>query len=132
MKKCVAFISSVLISSAVLLAPAFAGVDVEDAMKEMGKSYRLVMQDTDAASLQKDLATLRAAAAQAQSAVPDRMKKQAADSADRKTFTTGIQELIDQIDVASKLVNEGKVPEAKAEAAKLKDIMEEYHSKLGV
>ena len=132
MKKCVAFISSVLISSAVLLAPALAGVDVEDAMKEMGKSYRLVMQDTDAASLQKDLATLRAAAAQAQSAVPDRMKKQAADSADRKTFATGIQELIDQIDVASKLANEGKVPEAKAEAAKLKDIMEEYHSKLGV
>ncbi len=43
-----------------------------------------------------------------------------------------MQELIDQIDVASKLADEGKVPEAKAEAAKLKDLMKEYHSKLGV
>lgn len=132
MKKCVAYISSVLISSAVLLAPAFAAVDVEDAMKEMGKSYRLIMQDNDAASLQKDLTTLRAAAAQAQSAVPGNMKKQSADSADRKTFAEGMQELIDQVDAASKLANEGKIPEAKAEAAKLKDIMKEYHSKLGV
>ena len=98
MKKCVTFISSVLISSAVLLAPAFAVVDVEDAMKEMGKSYRLVMQDNDAASLQKDLATLRAAATNAQSAIPGNMKKQAADSADRKTFAEGMQKLIDQID----------------------------------
>ena len=132
MKKCVAYISSVLISSAVLLAPAFAAVDVEDAMKEMGKSYRLIMQDNDAASLQKDLTTLRAAAAQAQSAVPGNMKKKSADSADRKTFAEGMQELIDQVDAASKLANEGKIPEAKAEAAKLKDIMKEYHSKLGV
>lgn len=132
MKKCVTFISSVLISSAVLLAPAFAAVDVEDAMKEMGKSYRLVMQDNDAASLQKDLATLRAAATNAQSAVPGNMKKQAADSADRKTFAKGMQGLIDQIDAASKLANEGKIPEAKAEATKLKDMMKEYHSKLGV
>ena len=132
MKKCVAFISSVLISSAVLLAPAFAAVDVEDAMKEMGKSYRLVMQDNDAASLQKDLATLRAAATNAQSAIPGNMKKQAADSADRKTFAEGMQKLIDQIDAASKLANEGKIPEAKAEATKLKDMMKEYHSKLGV
>ena len=132
MKKCVTFISSVLISSAVLLAPAFAVVDVEDAMKEMGKSYRLVMQDNDAASLQKDLATLRAAATNAQSAIPGNMKKQPADSADRKTFAEGMQKLIDQIDAASKLANEGKIPEAKAEATKLKDMMKEYHSKLGV
>ena len=33
---------------------------------------------------------------------------------------------------ASKLADEGKVPEAKAEAAKLKDLMKEYHGKLGV
>jgi Soluble cytochrome b562 len=132
MKKCVTLLSSVLLSSAVLLAPAFAAVDVEDAMKDMSKSYRLVMKDSDAASLKKDLTTLRAAAVEAQSGVPGNMKKQAPDSADRQTFAEGMKELIAQIDVAIKLTDEGKVPEAKAEAAKLKDLMNEYHSKLGV
>jgi Soluble cytochrome b562 len=131
MKKCVTFLSSVLLST-VLIAPAFAAVDVGDAMKEMGKSYRLVMKDTDAASLKQDLASLRAAAVKAQSGVPGSMKKDAADSANRKTFSTGMKEFIDQVDVASKLADEGKVPEAKAEAAKLKDLMKEYHGKLGV
>ena len=60
------------------------------------------------------------------------MKKDAADSANRKTFTAGMTEFINQVDVASKLADEGKVPEAKAEAAKLKDLMKEYHGKLGV
>lgn len=131
MKKCVTFLSSVLLST-VLIAPAFAAVDVGDAMKEMGKNYRLVMKDTDAASLKQDLASLRAAAVKAQSGVPGNMKKDAADSANRKTFTAGMKEFIDQVDVASKLADEGKVPEAKAEAAKLKDLMKEYHGKLGV
>ncbi len=131
MKKCVTFLSSVLLST-VLIAPAFAAVDVGDAMKEMGKNYRLVMKDTDAASLKQDLASLRAAAVKAQSGVPGSMKKDAADSANRKTFSTGMKEFIDQVDVASKLADQGKVPEAKAEAAKLKDLMKEYHGKLGV
>lgn len=131
MKKCVTFLSSVLLST-VLIAPAFAAVDVGDVMKEMGKNYRLVMKDTDAASLKKDLASLRAAAVKAQSGVPGNMKKDAADSANRKTFTAGMTEFINQVDVASKLADEGKVPEAKAEAAKLKDLMKEYHGKLGV
>ncbi len=131
MKKCVTFLSSVLLST-VLIAPAFAAVDVGDAMKEMGKNYRLVMKDTDAASLKKDLASLRTAAVKAQSGVPGNMKKDAADSANRKTFTAGMTEFINQVDVASKLADEGKVPEAKAEAAKLKDLMKEYHGKLGV
>ena len=36
MKKCVTFLSSILLST-VLIAPAFAAIDVGDAMKEMGK-----------------------------------------------------------------------------------------------
>jgi len=118
--------------STVLIAPAFAAIDVGDAMKEMGKNYRLVMKDTDATSLKQDLASLRAAAVKAQSGVPGNMQKDAADSANRKTFAAGMKEFINQVDVASKLADEGKVPEAKAEAAKLKDLMKEYHGKLGV
>ena len=65
--------------STVLIAPAFAAIDVGDAMKEMGKNYRLVMKDTDATSLKQDLASLRAAAVKAQSGVPGNMQKDAAD-----------------------------------------------------
>ncbi|NCB59825.1 MAG: hypothetical protein EOM46_20620, partial [Gammaproteobacteria bacterium] len=78
MKKSLTLLSSVLLTSAVLIAPAFAAVDVEDAMKDMSKSYRLVMNADDAASLKKDLATFRAAAVEAQSGIPDKMKKQPA------------------------------------------------------
>jgi soluble cytochrome b562 len=131
MKKCVTFLSSILLST-VLIAPAFAAIDVGDAMKEMGKNYRLVMKDTDATSLKQDLASLRAAAVKAQSGVPGNTRKESADSANRKTFAAGMKEFINQVDVASKLADEGKVPEAKAEAAKLKDLMKEYHGKLGV
>ncbi len=132
MKKSLTLLSSVLLTSAVLIAPAFAAVDVEDAMKDMSKSYRLLMNADDAASLKKDLATFRAAAVEAQSGIPDKMKKQPADSTERKIYAEGIQKLINQVDVVSKLADEGKVPEAKAEAAKLKELMKEYHSKLGV
>lgn len=68
MKKCVTFLSSILLST-VLIAPTFAAIDVGDAMKEMGKNYRLVMKDTDATSLKQDLASLRAAAVKAQSEI---------------------------------------------------------------
>lgn len=131
MKKSLTLLSA-LLASTILIAPAFAAVDVEDAMKDMSKSYRLIMKDSDAASLKKNLTTFRAAAVEAQSGIPGKMKKQPADSAERKTYAEGIQKLINQVDVASKLADEGKVPEAKAEAAKLKDLMKEYHSRLGV
>lgn len=132
MKKSATIFATVLLSSAVLIAPAFAAVDVGDAMKEMSKSYRLVMKDSDAAGLKKDLATLKAAAIKAQSGVPGNIKDKSEGSDERKTFAEGMQKFIDQVDVTSKLVDEGKVPEAKAEAAKLKDLMKVYHSKLGV
>ncbi len=131
MKKSLTLLSA-LLTSTILIAPAFATVDVEDAMKDMSKSYRLVMNDSDAASLKKDLATFRAAAIEAQSGIPGKMKKQSADSSERKSFVEGMQKLIDQVDVASKLADEGKVAEAKAEATKLKELMKEYHSRLGV
>jgi soluble cytochrome b562 len=131
MNKCLTLMSSVLLSTA-LMAPAFAAVDVGDAMKDMGKNYRLVMKDTDAASLKKDLTALRTAAVEAQSGIPGNMQKEAADGVKRTTFAAGMKIFIVQVDVATKLADEGKVPEAKAEAAKLKDLMKEYHSKLGV
>lgn len=125
MKKYLAMASAVLLSTTVIASSAFAGgPDVEDAMKAMNKSYRQVMKDEDAASLKTDLTALRSAAVEAQAGVPGKR--------DKAVFAEGMKELIDQIDVSLKLVDEGKVPEAKAEAGKLKDIMKEYHGKLGV
>jgi len=124
MKKYLAIASALLLSSSIISVPVFASGDVEDSMKAMSKSYRHLMEDGDAASLKKDLTTLRAAAVEAQSGVPGKR--------DKAMFAEGIKELIDQIDVTIKLVDGGKVPEAKAEIAKLKEIMKEYHGKLGV
>lgn len=131
MKKCITLISSVLLST-ILMTPAFAAVEVRDAMKEMGKNYRLVMTDTDTVSMKKDLTSLRAAAVLARTGIPGRMKDQPADSADRKAFVEGLTRLIAQIDIASKLADEGKLTESKTEAAKLKELMKEYHTKFGV
>ncbi len=124
MKKYLAIASAILLSSSIMSAPAFAGDDVEHAMKAMGKSYHQVMKDEDAASLKTDLTALRDAAATAQSGHVSKKNE--------ATFQEGMKELIEKIDATIKLVDDGKIPEAKQEAAKLKDIMEEYHGKLGV
>lgn len=124
MKKYLAIASAVLLSSSIISAPVFAGGDVEDSMKAMSKSYRQVMKDEDAASMKKDLTTFRDAALSAQSGKVSEKRKAG--------FEEGMKELIEQVDATMKLVDEGKVPEAKQEAAKLKEIMKEYHGKLGV
>lgn len=104
--------------------------DVGQSMKDMGKQYRLVMKDTDATTLQQDLGNLKIAAQAAAAGVPDNMKDQPADSPDRKAFTQGMQEFIAQVDVVDQLAKAGHVDQAKTEAAKLKDLMKEYHGKL--
>lgn len=113
-----------------LLISSVQAADVGQSMKEMGRQYRLVMKDTDANTLRQDLGNLKIAAQVAATGVPDNMKNQPADSPNRKAFSQGMQEFIAQIDVADQLAKAGNLDQAKVEAAKLKDLMKEYHGKL--
>lgn len=113
-----------------LLMSSVQAADVGQSMKEMGKQYRLVMKDTDSSTLRQDLGNLKSAAQTAAAGVPDNMKDQPADSPDRKAFAQGMQEFIAQIDVVDQLAKAGNMDQAKIEAAKLKDLMKEYHGKL--
>lgn len=133
MNYCFRNIALSALTSFILIVPALAAdIDVGDQMKLMGKSYRAVMQDKDTKSMQTDLANLRAAAVTAKAGVPGGMEKLAADSQPRKTFAEGMDKLILQIDVTKKYADEGKLPEAKKEAAKLKVLMTSYHKQLKV
>ena len=123
MKKGIALLSSLILAGSLITAFT-ASADIGDSMKAMSKSYRAVMKDQDAASFKKDLTAFRAAAVEAQGGQI---------GGDKATqFAEGMKELIDQVDVSMKLVDEGKVADVKKEAAKLKDLMKEYHGKLGV
>lgn len=125
MKKIAVLLSGLLLSSTFISTSVFAkDVDVGEAMKVMSKSYRLVMKDTDLASFKKDLASFRAAAVEAQSGKIEDAKM--------GDFAAGMKALIDETDVVSKLANDGKLDAAKSEAAKLRDLMKNYHHKLGV
>lgn len=133
MNRCFRNIALTALTSLVLAAPVLAAdIDVGDQMKLMSKSYRAVMQDKDIKAFQTDLANLRAAAVTAKAGVPGGMEKLAADSQPRKTFVEGMDKLIQQIDVTKKYADEGKLPEAKQEAAKLKALMKSYHTQLKV
>ncbi len=125
MKKGIALLSSLIFAGS-LAAVAFtaSAADVEDSMKAMGKSFRSVMKDQDAASLKKDLTTFRAAAVEAQAGKVSAKRSEG--------YAEGMKELVAQTDVAIKFADEGKFTEAKAEVEKLKDIMQEYHGKLNV
>ncbi len=113
-----------------MVASVMAENEGKAGMKVMGKSLGAAEKADDVAGLKKELQTLRDAAAAAQKQVPDHLRNQAADSADRKLFAEGISKLLGQIDASLALANAGKLAEAKASLAELKATRGDYHKKL--
>ena len=126
MKKGLAILSSITLSLALLGSAAHAN-DLGRAMKDMKRSYKSAVADTDAAAMAKDLKDFRASAEKAKTVVPAKMS-----AADKQTFEEGMKKLFTQLDGIDQLVAAKKLPEAKAELDKLKPLMKEYHKKLKV
>ena len=115
-----------------MATPAMAENAVKSDMKAMTKSYKAASKAEDAASLKQELTKLRAYAVKAQGDVPEDFKNEPADGPNRKVYTEGMTKLVKQIDDALALLAAGKLDEAKAATAALKETRKEYHTKLKV
>lgn len=90
----IASICCTLLFSASMAVPLLAHASVEADMKAMSKALRSASTATDAATMQSSLAALKEATLKAKSDVPDGMKDQAADSPARKTYTEGLDSVL--------------------------------------
>ena len=132
MLKKVATLCCSLLLASTALTPAMAENAVKTDMKGMAKSYKAATKADDAATLKQELTKLREYAVKAQGEVPPDFKDQPADGPERKAYTEGMTKLIKQIDDAQALLDAGKLDEAKAATAAMKQTKSEYHTKLKV
>jgi len=129
MKKAAPLIGTFLLALT-LSVSAQAENQVKNTMKSMGKSFTTAEKADDLATIKKELATLREYALQVQKLVPDHLKEQPTDSADRKLFAEGISAVLEKIEKAQTMANEGKFDETKIALAEIKSTRNQYHKKL--
>lgn len=117
--------------STTLLCSSFSllAQDLEGDMDILKGAYRTVQKTDDKAEMVKALTDMRAAAENAKTQTPDKLKGQAADSASVKDYQAQLGKLTDQIDTTLKLANSGDLAGAKEAAKKFAGIRDEGHKK---
>lgn len=97
---------------------------VNDSMKLMSKSYRAALNDTTIDSFKKDLSSFKQSAQEAQ--------RTSITGSDKATFDSGMKQLLDEVSVVETVVEQKGLAPAQLEAKKLRNIMGQFHTKLGV
>lgn len=117
--------------STTLLFSSFAVLsqDLEGDMDMLKGAYRTVQKTDDKAQMVKALTDMKGAAEDAKTHTPDKLKGEAADSAQMKDYRAGLDTLIGQIDASLKLANAGDLKGAKEEAKKFADTRDANHKK---
>lgn len=125
-KKLLAF-TTMLSLWGMTVSPVFA--DLESDMTIMADNLKVVQKSNNASELKSALMTMRAAARSAQTQLPPALENIPAGSDEIKDYLHGYDLLINQIEEALKLIKEGKIKEAKSEAAKLRATRNTWHQK---
>lgn len=97
---------------------------VNDSMKLMSKSYRAALNDTTIDSFKKDLSSFKQSAQEAQ--------RTSITGSDKATFDSGMKQLLDEVSVVETVAEQKGLAPAQLEAKKLRNIMGQFHTKLGV
>lgn len=120
-----------LLTAGILLATSASVLarDLEEDMDILNGSYKTVLKTDDLSEMKTELTTMRAAAMDAMNATPPKLEDSAPDSPELQEYRRGLTLLVSQIDGALRLVDEGKLPEARAAAEEFKQTRNTYHKK---
>ncbi|MBK4725132.1 cytochrome b562 [Pantoea agglomerans] len=118
-----------MLSTTLMLSASVMAQDLEGDMDILKGAYRTVQKTDDKAEMVKALTDMRAAAENAKTQTPDKLKGQAADSAGMKDYHAELDTLISQIDTSLKLANGGDLAGAKEEAKTFSATRDAGHKK---
>lgn len=117
------------ISSLMLAISGPVSADTGSEMEVLARGLKVVKQSDNAADIKTALTEMRAAAQSAQQQTPPKLEGRAGDSAELKDYRHVYDQLIAKIDDALKLVDEGKIKEAKGVATELAATRDAGHRK---
>lgn len=106
-----------------------AAAELEEDMDSLAQHYGLFQKAQTPQAALTALEEMHKAATDAKSGIPVKLENEPANSPKLKEFQSGIQDLIASIDQAKVLAQAGKLDEAKAQAAKMKEIRDMNHKK---
>lgn len=118
-----------MLSTTLMLSASVMAQDLEGDMDILKGAYRTVQKTDDKAEMVRALTDMRAAAENAKTQTPDKLKGQAADSAGMKDYRAELDTLVGQIDTSLKLANSGDLAGAKEEAKKFSATRDAGHKK---
>ncbi|WP_455815507.1 cytochrome b562 [Pseudomonas graminis] len=118
-----------MLSTTLMLSATVKAQDLEGDMDILKGAYRTVQKTDDKAEMVRALTDMRAAAENAKTQTPDKLKGQAVDSAGMKDYRAELDTLVGQIDSSLKLANSGDLAGAKEEAKKFSATRDAGHKK---
>lgn len=122
-------IKMLLIAASLMSSGVVVAADLEEDMDTLVQHYGLFTKAQTAQAATAALEEMHKAATDAKLGVPVKLENEPANSPKLKEFQSGMQDLIVEIDKAKALAQAGKLDEAKAHAAKMKDIRDLNHKK---
>ncbi|SFN24862.1 soluble cytochrome b562 [Formivibrio citricus] len=125
MKKFVPLICAAILSLG-FASQVQAEVSVKAEMKAMGQSFKAADSAKDAATLKKELVTVRDLAKKTQAQVLASRQQ----GKPEQTYLEGIGKLLAALDNSIALADAGKFDAAKASLARAKELRSEYHKKM--
>lgn len=118
-----------MLSSTLMLSASVMAQDLEGDMDILKGAYRTVQKTDDKAEMVRALTDMRAAAENAKTHTPDKLKGQTADDAGMKDYHAELDTLIGQIDTSLKLAKNNDLAGAKEEAKKFSATRDAGHKK---
>lgn len=106
-----------------------SATDLAREMTVLGSSLQVIQKTDKADEMKEALNRMRAAALEAQKAIPPKLEGAAPDSAEMQDYRHGFDVLVGQIDNALQRVSEGKMQEARAAAEAFKATRNSWHQK---